>query len=129
MPFVQVNVVGHLDPSTSGQIMRGISSVLQEVANKSPAVTYIQFVESSPNSWGRGEELAAFQSLAFPCVEIKSAGPLTFDQKEAIVAGVQGVLDTHSADSNPPSYIVIQEVSRQSWGRGGSMLERPEETK
>ena len=129
MPFVQVNVVGSLNPSISSQIMRGISSVLQEVANKSPAVTYIQCIESSPNSWGRGEEVLAFQPLAFPCVEIKSAGPLTFDQKEAIVAGVQSVLDVHSADSNPPPYIVIQEISRQSWGRGGSMLERPEETK
>ena len=126
MPFVQVKVAGSLSFAIQSQIAQGVSSVLQEVANKSPAVTYIQFEESNTNFWGRGEDMQAFSSLAFPLVEIKSAGQLSFAQKEAIVAGIQNVLDAHSNDSNPPSYVVIQEVSRQSWGRGGSMLERPD---
>lgn len=125
MPFVNVKVVGSLSVEKRGRVGAGLSSVLLEVAGKPPAVTYLYFEESNAGQWVQGAETLTFSALSFPFVEIKSAGPLSFEQREAIAAGFHDVLSTVAGPDSPPPYLVIDEVPRANWARAGKLLEIP----
>lgn len=125
MPYVKLEVCGSLSLDQRGRIAAAISEVLQDVAGKPPGVTYVRFVESTSTQWARGDDPTAFEPVCFPVVELKAAGSLSFDQRARIATGFQEVLAAHSKPGNPPGYVVIEEVSRQSWARGGTMLESP----
>lgn len=57
-----------------------------------------------------------------PYVNVKVAGKLTKEQKQKIVEGITRVLQ-EVADKPPQStYIVIDEVERENWGKGGKLL-------
>ena len=57
-----------------------------------------------------------------PYVNVKVAGKLTKEQKEKIVEGITKVLE--EVANKPPSatYIVIEEVDRDNWAKGGKLL-------
>ncbi len=57
-----------------------------------------------------------------PYVNVKVAGKLTKEQKEKIVEGITKVLE--EVANKPPSatYIVIDEVDRENWAKGGKLL-------
>ena len=57
-----------------------------------------------------------------PYVNVKVAGKLTKEQKEKIAEGITKVLE--EVANKPPSstYIVIEEVDRDNWAKGGKLL-------
>lgn len=57
-----------------------------------------------------------------PYVNVKVAGTLTKEQKQKIVEGITKVLE--EVANKPPSatYVVIEEVDRDNWGKGGKLL-------
>ena len=57
-----------------------------------------------------------------PYVNVKVAGKLTKEQKEKIAEGITKVLE--EVANKPPSatYIVIDEVDRENWAKGGKLL-------
>ena len=57
-----------------------------------------------------------------PYVNVKVAGKLSKEQKEKIVEGITKVLE--EVANKPPSatYIVIDEVDRENWAKGGKLL-------
>ncbi len=57
-----------------------------------------------------------------PYVNVKVAGKLTKEQKEKIAEGISKVLE--EVANKPPSatYIVIEEVDRDNWAKGGKLL-------
>jgi 4-oxalocrotonate tautomerase len=57
-----------------------------------------------------------------PYVNVKVAGKLTKEQKEKIAEGITKVLE--DVANKPPSatYIVIEEVDRENWAKGGKLL-------
>jgi len=57
-----------------------------------------------------------------PYVNVKVAGKLTKEQKEKIAEGITKVLE--EVANKPPSatYIVIDEVERDNWAKGGKLL-------
>ncbi|WP_029522843.1 4-oxalocrotonate tautomerase family protein [Persephonella sp. KM09-Lau-8] len=57
-----------------------------------------------------------------PYVNVKVAGELTREQKQKIVEGITKVLE--EVANKPPSatYVVIEEVDRDNWGKGGKLL-------
>ena len=125
MPFVNVKVVGSLSVEKRGQLGVSLSSVLLEVAGKPPAVTYLHFEESHAGQWVQGGETLTFSALSFPFVELKSAGPLSFEQREAIASGFHAALSAMAGPASPPPYLVIHEVPRDNWARAGKLLVRP----
>ena len=56
-----------------------------------------------------------------PYVEVKVAGKLTKEQKEKIAEGITKVLE-EVANKPPQSTIVITEVDRENWAKGGKLL-------
>lgn len=57
-----------------------------------------------------------------PYVNVKVAGKLTKDQKRKIVEGITNLLE--EVANKPPSatYVVIEEIDRDNWGKGGELL-------
>ncbi|RMA93134.1 tautomerase family protein [Hydrogenothermus marinus] len=57
-----------------------------------------------------------------PYVNVKVAGKLTKEQKQKIVEGITKVLQ--DVANKPPEaiYIVIDEVERENWAKGGKLL-------
>jgi len=57
-----------------------------------------------------------------PYVNVKVAGELSKEQKRKIVEGITKLLE--EVANKPPSatYVVIEEVKRDDWGKGGKLL-------
>lgn len=57
-----------------------------------------------------------------PYVNVKVAGKLTKEQKEKIVEGITKLLEEIANKPPQSTYIVIDEVERENWGKGGKLL-------
>jgi 4-oxalocrotonate tautomerase len=57
-----------------------------------------------------------------PYVEVKVAGKLTKEQKEKIAKGITKVLEEVANKPPQSTYIVITEVDRENWAKGGKLL-------
>jgi 4-oxalocrotonate tautomerase len=58
-----------------------------------------------------------------PFIEVKVAGSLSKEQKQQIASGITDIME--KVANKPPSatYIVINEVPRESWAKSGQLLE------
>ncbi len=57
-----------------------------------------------------------------PYVNVKVAGELTKEQKQKIVEGITKVLQEVANKPPEATYIVIEEISRDNWGKAGKLL-------
>ncbi|WP_028950795.1 tautomerase family protein [Sulfurihydrogenibium subterraneum] len=57
-----------------------------------------------------------------PYVNVKVAGKLTKEQKEKIVEGITKLLEEVANKPPQSTYVVIDEVERENWGKGGKLL-------
>jgi|TARA_A100001015_G_C15010556_1_gene722870 4-oxalocrotonate tautomerase len=57
-----------------------------------------------------------------PFIEIKVAGKLSKDQKEAITHEVTQTMKTVAGKPESATYIVITEVDRENWAKSGKLL-------
>ncbi|TGK00208.1 4-oxalocrotonate tautomerase family protein [Leptospira langatensis] len=58
-----------------------------------------------------------------PYVNLKVAGTLTKEQKKTIVKEFSDTLAKVAGRAPETTYIVIDEVSRENWAKGGDLLE------
>ncbi len=57
-----------------------------------------------------------------PYVNVKVAGELSKEQKRKIVEGITKLLEDVAGKPPSATYVVIEEVSRDNWGKGGKLL-------
>ena len=57
-----------------------------------------------------------------PYVNVKVAGKLTKEQKEKIVEGITKLLEEVANKSPQSTYVVIDEIDRENWGKAGKLL-------
>lgn len=57
-----------------------------------------------------------------PYVNIKVAGKLTKQQKQKLVEGITKLLEEVANKPPQSTYIVIDEVERENWAKGGKLL-------
>ncbi len=57
-----------------------------------------------------------------PYVNVKVAGALTKAQKENLSKGITDVIEKVTAKPPSYTYIVIEEVDRENWAIGGTLL-------
>lgn len=57
-----------------------------------------------------------------PYVNVKVAGKLTKEQKEKIVEGITKLLEEVANKPPQSTYVVIDELDRENWGKGGKLL-------
>ena len=58
-----------------------------------------------------------------PYVNVKVAGKLTREQKSQIVKEMTDTLKRVAGKPEAATYVVIDEVPRDSWAKGGELLE------
>ncbi len=58
-----------------------------------------------------------------PYINLKVAGPLTKEQKQTIVKEFTETLNKVAGKPPESTYVVIDEVSRENWAKGGNLLE------
>jgi 4-oxalocrotonate tautomerase len=59
-----------------------------------------------------------------PFVEVKLAGKIDKNQKKEIVRGITKILEDVAGKPPQATYIVIQEVERENWSKGGELLDK-----
>ena len=57
-----------------------------------------------------------------PYVNVKVAGPLTREQKEKITQEISATLERVANKPKEHTYVVIDEVPRENWGKGDQLL-------
>ncbi|WP_457639771.1 tautomerase family protein [Persephonella sp.] len=57
-----------------------------------------------------------------PYVNVKVAGSLTKEQKKQIVEGITKLLEEVAGKPPSATYVVIEEIDRDNWGKGGKLL-------
>lgn len=57
-----------------------------------------------------------------PYVNVKVAGKLTREQKEEIVRDISLSLERVAQKPKEHTYVVIDEVPRENWGKGDALL-------
>ncbi len=57
-----------------------------------------------------------------PYVNVKVAGKLTKEQKQQIAEGITKVLQEVANKPPEATYIVIEEIDRENWAKGGKLL-------
>ncbi|NPA52019.1 MAG: 4-oxalocrotonate tautomerase family protein [Aquificae bacterium] len=57
-----------------------------------------------------------------PYVNVKVAGKLSKKQKEEIVEGITKLLEKVANKPPQATYVVIEEIDRDNWGKGGKLL-------
>ncbi len=57
-----------------------------------------------------------------PYVNIKLIGKLTHDQKADIVREFSETLERVAGKPSEHTYVVIEEVDRENWGKGGKLF-------
>ncbi len=58
-----------------------------------------------------------------PFVNVKVAGNLSHDQKQAITTEITDTLKRIAGKPESATYIVFDEVPRTNWAKGGALLE------
>jgi len=57
-----------------------------------------------------------------PYVNVKVAGELSKDQKRKIVEGITKLLEDVAGKPPSATYVVIEEIDRDNWGKEGKLL-------
>jgi 4-oxalocrotonate tautomerase len=57
-----------------------------------------------------------------PYVNIKLIGKLKREQKEEICEGVSAVLERVAGKDPEHTYVVIEEIAAENWGKGGKLF-------
>ncbi|RUM50419.1 MAG: 4-oxalocrotonate tautomerase [Hydrogenothermus sp.] len=57
-----------------------------------------------------------------PYVNVKVAGKLSKEQKQKIAEGITKVLEEVANKPPESTYIVIEEIDRENWAKGGKLL-------
>ncbi|MCB1194747.1 4-oxalocrotonate tautomerase family protein [bacterium] len=58
-----------------------------------------------------------------PYINVRVAGTLTREQKQAIVEQITATMETVAGKPKEATYVVIDEVPRSNWAKKGQLLE------
>ena len=59
-----------------------------------------------------------------PYINVRVAGELSAEQKDQIVEEITGTMERVAGKPPAATYVVIDEVPRTNWAKGGSRLEK-----
>jgi 4-oxalocrotonate tautomerase len=118
MPFINVKVAGQpLEESQTTAIQHGITSLMAEVLNKKAPLTAVLVEQVPISGWtvgGAGVPRAAHVDATV------SEGTNTSEQKARFIAQTNALLRKVLGSDLPlVTYVVIHDVSQDSWGYGG----------
>lgn len=118
MPFINVKIAGGpLAPEQVARLQRGITTLMAEVLHKVGPLVGVLVEQVPAAAWSVGGEPVG---CAAQVDAIVSAGTNTPEQKARFVAEAHALLAAVLGPGmSEVSYVVVHEVSKDSWGYGG----------
>ena len=124
MPYLNARISIPESPEAADKIVAILMKQTGDVLGKKPDVTSIEVSFISPEKWYvGGVSIAKLEAITF-YLDIKvTEGTNTKSEKAQYVANVFEDFNAHFGPIAPASYIVIHELSADSWGFQGRTQE------
>jgi 4-oxalocrotonate tautomerase len=117
MPYVDVQCQPSPDSQQANTLARGITDALAEVTGKRREVTAVRIGSPSAQVWTIGGEPCQETTA---CLDIKiTAGTNSQEEKAALMARLQRLLEDTLGHLAEASYILIHELPAENWGYAG----------
>jgi len=124
MPFLNVKISGDESPDTSKQVAEVLGTLTAKILGKKRELTSIAVEQVAGNQWFVGGTPISSQEVKTFYLEIKiTEGTNSKDEKAAYLKEVWPAMETILGKLHPASYIVITDVSGDSWGYEGATQE------
>lgn len=124
MPFLNVKISGGESPDTTKQVADVLGTLTTKILGKKRELTSIAVEQVAGSQWFVGGTLISSQEVKTFYLEIKiTEGTNSKDEKAAYLKEVWPAMETILGKLHPASYIVITDVSGDSWGYEGATQE------
>lgn len=124
MPYLRVRITGSNKEITDSAIAEELTNLAVAKLGKAAKDAAVDIHRSDPAQWFiGGESLQSLDQTSF-FVEIKiTKSTNTRDQKAAFVRAVFEQMSAWFKNISKTSYVVVQDISSDSWGFGGKTQE------
>jgi 4-oxalocrotonate tautomerase len=120
MPYINIRLGKKLDNAQRKQLYKIATSLMNTVMKKKPEVTVVQIQESDPQQWSvNANQLTALESTG-AYVEIKVTDQSnTRKEKAEMISATSKMLQDVAGLMQEACYVVIDDISADSWGYNG----------
>jgi len=124
MPFLNVKISGGESPDITKQVAEVLSNLTTNILGKKRELTSIAVEQVADNQWFVGGTPISSQGVKTFYLEVKiTEGTNSKDEKAAYLKEVFPAMQSILGKLHPASYIVIMDVSGDSWGFEGATQE------
>jgi 4-oxalocrotonate tautomerase len=120
MPYINIRLGKTLDNGQRKQLFKITTSLMNTVMKKNPEVTVVQVQESDPQQWSvNANQLTALEPTG-AYVEIKVTDQSnTREEKAKMISETAKMLQDVAGIVQKACYVVIDDISADSWGYNG----------
>lgn len=124
MPFISLRIAKkEISKSQIVELIENITTLITNVMNKKRERVSVQISCEDPDLWAVGGKLISETHGCGVRMSIDlTAGTNSIADKENMIAAATVTLDEILTINSEATYIVINEIPGESWGKGGIML-------
>jgi 4-oxalocrotonate tautomerase len=124
MPILSLKISGSPDAATRRELAETVTELTATILRKKRELTAVLVEAVDPDVWLIGGRTLAEHKLASFALTIKvTAGTNTKDEKAAYVSAVFERMSRLLGPLHEASYVVVEDVSADSWGYAGQTQE------
>lgn len=124
MPFVSIRIANtELTTNQTDALIEQVTALMTDVMKKKPERVTVQISLEDPNLWAVGRKRMTDSDGCGVRMSIAvTAGTNSITEKEDMVVAATTMLDEILNINPDATYIVINEIPGESWGKGGITL-------
>lgn len=124
MPFISLRIAkNEISAAQTGELIENITTLMTNVMHKKRERISVQISLEDPKLWTvGGKPISEMHGCGVRMSIDVTAGTNSIADKENMVAAATVMLDEVLTVNTEATYIVINEIPGESWGKGGIML-------
>lgn len=124
MPFINIRIApGDISKEQAKELIERTTALMRDVMKKKPERTTIHIQPEDPALWSSGGKRIADQTGSAVLMDIKvTEGTNMAIDKVAMVEASQRMLSEVVGAIPAATYVIIDEISGESWGKAGAMM-------
>lgn len=124
MPFISIRIAKTaLTAEQSGALIHQVTVLMADIMKKKPERVSVQISLEDPSLWAVGRvRISDLDGCGVRMSIDVTRGTNSITEKEDMVTAVTLMLDEILSINLDATYIVINEIPGESWGKGGIML-------
>ncbi|MEP3248391.1 MAG: tautomerase family protein [Sneathiella sp.] len=124
MPFISLRIAkSEISDDQAAALIEQTTTLMTDIMKKKAERVSIQIALEDPRFWSVGRNRLIHMDRCGARMDIDvTAGTNTIEEKEDMVAASTTMLDDILGIDFEMTYIVINEIPGESWGKGGIML-------